>query len=54
MAASDEHTPDYCWYQRKKHSTGVKIFTSVRFSEGVVDTSQLKWISGGCKPLFVS
>lgn len=42
MAASDEHDPDYCWYQRKKHSAGVKIFTSLRLSEGVVDTSQLK------------
>lgn len=43
MVTSDEHGPSYCLYQRKKHSTGVKTFTGLLLSEGVVDISQLNY-----------
>lgn len=43
MVTPDEHSPSYSWYQRKKHSTGVKRFTGHLLSEGVVDISQQKY-----------
>lgn len=43
IVTSDEHSPRYCWYQRKRHSRGVKKFTGQLLSKGVVDISQLKY-----------